>query len=70
MTGCSFSQGLVELDAGADVQLGGHLAQVPLHGAAADEQLCGDLGVGSPVTGQLGDLLLSLPRRKADRQWF
>jgi hypothetical protein len=31
---------------------------VPLHGAAADEQLCGDLLVGSSLAGQLGDLLL------------
>ena len=31
---------------------------MPLHGAAADEQLCADLGVGSSLAGQLGDLLL------------
>jgi len=29
---------------------------VPLHGAAADEQLCGDLLVGSSLAGQLGDI--------------
>src|SRR6185295_11832239 len=52
------SQGAVELAAGADVQLGEHLAQVPLHRAAADEQLCADLRVGSSLAGQLGDLLL------------
>jgi hypothetical protein len=31
---------------------------VPLHGAAADEQLRADLRVGSSLAGQLGDLLL------------
>jgi len=36
-------QGLVQLAAGADVQLGEHLAQVPLDGAGTDEQLGADL---------------------------
>jgi hypothetical protein len=31
---------------------------VPLHGAAADEQPCGDLLVSASLAGQLGDLLL------------
>src|SRR5450631_1340247 len=53
MTERPFSQGLLKLAAGADVQLGEHLTQVPLHGAAADEQLCADLLVGSSLVGQL-----------------
>ena len=52
------AQGLVEIAAGADVQLGEHLAQVPLHGAGPDEQLGADLLVGLPDPGQLGDFLL------------
>ena len=51
-------QRLVELAAGADVELGEHLAQVPLHGAGPDEQLRADLGVGPPVARQPGDLPL------------
>src|SRR5580700_5468015 len=51
-------QRLVELAAGADVELGEHLAQVPLHGAGPDEQLRADLGVGPPVACQPGDLSL------------
>src|SRR5689334_2232899 len=52
-----FPQGLVEFEAGAYVQLGEYLAQVPLRRAAADEQLGGDLGVGTSLAGQLSDLL-------------
>src|SRR5271156_4101024 len=51
-------QRLVELAAGADVELGEHLAQMPLHGAGPDEQLRADLGVGPPVARQPGDLPL------------
>src|ERR1700731_3175290 len=52
------AQRLVELATGADVELGEHLAQVPLHGAGPDEQLRADLGVGPPLARQPGDLLL------------
>jgi hypothetical protein len=51
-------QRVVELAAGADVELGEHLAQVPLHGTGADEQLRADLGVGPPLARQPGDLPL------------
>src|SRR4029077_3322072 len=42
----------------ADAELPEHLAQVPLNGARADEQLGADLGVRAPVTGEAGDLRL------------
>src|SRR6266700_5425004 len=45
-----------EVFAGGDAELGEHVAQVPLDGAGADEQLGGDLLVCAPVPGQLGDL--------------
>src|SRR5262252_10227326 len=44
--------------AGGDAELGEHVAQVPLDGTGADEQLGGDLLVGASVPGQLGDLSL------------
>src|SRR5881396_3733690 len=50
--------GAVQVPAGGDAQLGEHFAQVPFHGARADEQLRGDLGVGAPVPGQPDDVLL------------
>jgi hypothetical protein len=40
------------------VQLGEHIAQVPLDGARADEQLGADLGVGPPVAREPRDLRL------------
>src|SRR5262249_14923481 len=42
----------------ADVELGEHLAQVPLDGAGADEELGTDLGVRQAVTCEARDLLL------------
>ena len=51
-------QDAVELAAGADAELGEHLAEVPFDGARADEQLGADLGVGMPVGGEAGDLRL------------
>src|SRR5689334_12869893 len=55
---CSASTGdaSAEAFAGGDAELGEHVAQVPLDGAGADEQLGGDLLVGLPVPGQPGDL--------------
>ena len=47
-----------ELAAGADPELGEHLAQVPLDGARAEEQLGADLRVRQAVAGEPGDLLL------------
>src|SRR5690348_11291759 len=47
---------LAEVFAGGDAEFGEHVAQVPLDGAGADEQVGGDLLVGVPVAGQLGDL--------------
>src|SRR5580693_7920056 len=49
---------MAELSAGADAELGVHLAQVPLDRARADEQLGADLRVGLPLTGEPGDLRL------------
>src|SRR5665811_800089 len=51
-------QGLVEFAARADLELGEHLAHVPLHRPSADEQLCTDLGVGSSFASQLSDFRL------------
>jgi hypothetical protein len=51
-------QRLRELSSGADAELGEDLAQMPLHGARAEEEPGADLGVGEPVAGQLGDLAL------------
>ena len=48
--------GSAEVLAGGDAQFGEHVAQVPLDGMGADEQLGGDLLVGVPVPGELGDL--------------
>ncbi len=47
-----------QLPAGADPELGEHLAQVPLDGAGAEEQPRSDLRVGEPFVGELGDLPL------------
>jgi hypothetical protein len=46
----------LSLSAGADAELGEHLAQVPLDGAWAEEQLSADVGVRAPVSGEPGDL--------------
>src|SRR4029453_6518994 len=51
-------QGLVQLGAGADGELGEHLAQVVLDRAGADEQPSADLLVGEAVIGEPGDLQL------------
>src|SRR3954470_18564335 len=45
-----------QLLAGADLELGEHLAQVVLDGAGADEQLGADLRVRLPVARHAGDL--------------
>lgn len=45
-----------EFSARCDVELCEDLAQVPFDGSGAEEQLRADLGVGSYVTGQSGDL--------------
>src|SRR5450631_54764 len=47
-----------ELPARADAELGEYLAQVPLDGARAEEQLGADLRIRQPVTGEPGDLRL------------
>src|SRR5205085_2773963 len=47
---------VAKLLAGADVELGEHLAKVVLDGAGADEQLGADLRVRLPVGGESGDL--------------
>src|ERR1700677_580517 len=52
------SERLPDLSAGADAELGVHLAQVPLDRARADEQLGADFRVGLPLTGEPGDLRL------------
>src|SRR5262249_35780051 len=51
-------QGLAELPAGADAELGEHLAQMPLDRARAQEQLRADLGIGLSIPGPPGDLPL------------
>jgi hypothetical protein len=51
-------QGDAKLPARADVELGEHVAQMPLDRAGAEEQLRPDLGVGQAVPGEPGDLLL------------
>jgi len=48
----------LELQAGADPQLGENLAQVPLDGVRGQEQLGGDLRVGQARPGQPGNLVL------------
>src|SRR5262249_19154781 len=45
-----------ELVARADVELGEDLAQVVLHRAGADEQLCADLRVGQTLFGEPSDV--------------
>jgi hypothetical protein len=45
-----------ELPAGGDAQFGEDLAQVPLDGVGADEQLGPDLGIGESLPGQTRDL--------------
>src|SRR5690348_3582769 len=47
-----------ELPAGADAELGEHLAQVVLRGPGADEQLGADLRVGVALGREPGDLRL------------
>src|SRR3954453_7609872 len=65
---------VVELTARTDAELGEHVAQVPLNGAGADEQLRADLGIRAPIARQAGDLRLlrgelvaGLHRTLADR---
>src|SRR3954447_4803400 len=55
-SGGSGRERVLELRARVDVQLGEHLVQVILHGAGADEQAGGDVGVGRAVAGEVGDL--------------
>src|SRR5580692_7421270 len=45
-----------ELFPGTDSEFSEHLAQMPLHGARAQEELGGDLRVGLPADGQARDL--------------
>src|SRR5260370_10447436 len=47
-----------KLFAGADVELGEDLAQMPFDGAGAEEQLGADLRIRQPVTCEPGDLHL------------
>ena len=49
-------QGVAELAARGDAELGEDLAQVVLDRAGADEQPGADLRVGQPLAGQPGDL--------------
>src|SRR4051794_40646252 len=51
-------QRVLELMTGADAQLGEHLVQVVLHGAAADEQPLTDVRVRDPLAGEPCDLSL------------
>jgi hypothetical protein len=51
-------KGACELAPGPDSELGVHVAQVPLDRAWAEEQAAGDVGIGEPVAGELGDLSL------------
>src|SRR5258708_21412641 len=48
--------GSAEVFAGGDGEFGEHVAQMPLDGTGADVQLGGDLLIGVPVPGELGDL--------------
>ena len=59
----------MELAAGADAELGEHLAQVILNGAGADEQAGADLRVGQAFPGQSRDLGLLSSQRLADLAW-
>src|ERR1700741_4007024 len=52
------AQALRQLRSRRDVQLPERLAQVVLHGARADEQLGGDLAVGTAIGREAGDLRL------------
>src|SRR4051794_35011872 len=52
------AEGVAQLPARTDAQLGEHLVQMPFHRAGADEQLLADLRVGHAVAGQAGDLRL------------
>ena len=69
MTGASrdgsHGEGLVELLARLDPQLGERLDQVVLHRAGGDEQPLGDLGVGEPGGGKLRDPLLDRAEQSA-----
>src|SRR4051794_15584961 len=51
-------QRVVELAARTDAELGEDVAQMPLDGARADEQLRADLGIRAPIARQAGDLRL------------
>ena len=56
LTSCGES--VFEVSARADTEFHEHVAQVPLDGSDAEEQLGADLGVGATVAGQSGDVLL------------
>src|SRR5918995_1260758 len=49
---------VVKLTARTDAELAEDVAQVPLNGAGADEQLRADLGIRAPIARQAGDLRL------------
>src|SRR5580700_6097774 len=55
---CRADEDPAELPARADAELGENLAQMPLDGARAEEQLGADLRVRQPVAGEPGDLRL------------
>ena len=57
----------MELAAGADAELGEHLAQVVLNGAGADEQAGTNLRVRQTLSGQPRDLGLLGSQRFASR---
>ena len=52
----------------SDAELRIDLAEVPFHGTRAQEELCGDLGIGVTVARQPGNLLL-LSREVVARLW-
>lgn len=54
--GVGDGQRVRQLPAGADRELGEHLAQVPLHGARAEEQPRADLGIRRPVASEPSEL--------------
>jgi hypothetical protein len=56
--GFKVCSGNPKLPARADTELAEHVAQVPLDGAAAEEELRPDLRVGHSIGGEACDLLL------------
>src|SRR6185312_6786716 len=52
------AEGVPEPLARCDLELDERVVQMPLHGASAEEELCGDLRVGEAIAGEPRDLLL------------